>query len=282
MSFKTGAGVAAVQMNTGDDIAANLARAGELIERAAGAGAGLIVLPEVFAFIGRSLKDQLTVCEEDGAGAIQDFLAAQSQTHRVWLVGGTFPLRSPDPDRVYAACPLYDPQGRRVALYRKLHLFDVHVRDSGEEYSESSVFMQGDEVIVADTPFGRCGLAVCYDLRFPELFRAMLDRGAELVALPSAFTAATGRLHWSALLRARAVENLMFVVGANQTGRHANERSSWGHSMVVDPWGSPLAELGRDGDIAVGVLDRSLQVRLRREFPSIAHRRIGVTGIGTD
>ena len=279
MSFEAGGRVAAVQMNTGDDVGANLVRAGELIARATDGGASLIVLPEVFAFIGRTLRDQVTIREEDGAGVIQDFLATQSQTHRVWLVGGTFPLRSPDPDRVYAACPLYDPQGRRVALYRKLHLFNVRIHDTGEDYSESSSFVCGDEVTVADTPFGRCGLAVCYDLRFPELFRSMLDRGAELVALPSAFTEATGRLHWSTLLRARAIENLMFVIGANQTGHHASRRSSWGHSMVVNPWGSSLAELAGDEGVASAALDRSLQARLRQEFPSIAHRRIGVTEV---
>ncbi len=277
MSFELEVKVAAVQMNSGDDVAANLARAGELIERAAGEGANLVVLPEVFAFIGRTLGEQRTICEEDQAGVIQDFLATQSQANRVWLVGGTFPLRSSDPDRVYAACPLYDPHGRRVALYRKLHLFDVHLRDTAEDYSESSVFMSGEAVTVADTPFGRCGLAVCYDLRFPELFRSLLDRGAELVVLPSAFTEATGRVHWSILLRARAVENLMFVIGANQTGRHVNKRASWGHSMVVNPWGRVLAELGRDTGVASAPLDRSLQRRLRREFPSISHRRIGVT-----
>lgn len=274
MFSESGTRVAAVQMNTGADVGANLARAGELIGRAVDAGAGLVVLPEVFAFIGRSLGEQLTICEDDGSGPIQDFLAEQSRSHRIWLAGGTFPLRSPQPDRVYAACGLYGPQGKCAALYRKLHLFDVHLRDSGESYSESSTFARGDEVVVIDTPFGRCGLAVCYDLRFPEMFRLMLNQGAELILLPSAFTAATGRVHWSTLLRARAVENLAFVVAANQTGRHANGRSNWGHSMVIDPWGTSLAGLGAEEGVAVAGVDRTLQARLRSEFPCLEHRRI--------
>ncbi len=266
--------IAVVQMNSGDDVAANLARAGELIGRAAADGAGLVVLPEVFAFVGRELGEQLKVCEDEGGGVIQDFLAAQAQAHGVWLVGGTVPLRSPQPDRVYAACVLYDSRGRCVAIYRKIHLFDVHVSDTGENYSESRTFVPGDEVVVADTPFGRCGLAVCYDLRFPELFRAMLDRGVDLVVLPSAFTAATGRVHWEALLRVRAVENQVCVAAANQTGSHANGRETWGHSMVVDAWGRVLAELGRDEGVAVVEPDRGFQERVRRDFPCTAHRRI--------
>ncbi len=268
-------GVAAVQMNSGGDVAVNLARAGELIGRAAADGAGFVVLPEVFAFIGRDLSEQLGVCEDEGAGPIQDFLAAQARACGVWLVGGTFPLRSPRPDRAYAACALYDPQGRRVAIYRKIHLFDAHVSDTAEDYSESRTFTPGDEIVVADTPFGRCGLAVCYDLRFPELFRAMLDRDVDLIALPSAFTEATGRAHWRTLLSARAVENLVFVVAANQTGSHVNGRTNWGHSMVVDPWGRALAEIDRGEGTAVAGLDRAFQERVREEFPCVAHRRIG-------
>lgn len=261
-------------MNSGDDVGANLARAGELVGRAAASGAGLVVLPEVFAFIGRDLSEQLGVCEDEGAGPIQDFLAGQARRHGVWLVGGTFPLRSPHPKRAYAACALYDSEGRRVATYHKLHLFDVHVRDSGEDFSESDTFASGGEVVVVDTPFGRCGLAVCYDLRFPELFRAMLDRGAELIVLPSAFTAATGRAHWEPLLRARAIENLAYVAAANQTGRHPGGRETWGHSMVLDPWGSVLAGLGREEGVACAGRDPAHQARVRRDFPCIEHRRL--------
>ena len=266
--------IAAVQMNSGDDVGANLARAGELIERAAASGAGLVVLPEVFAFIGRDLSEQAGVCEDEGAGPIQDFLAGQADRHGVWLVGGTFPLRSPHPERAYAACALYDSEGRRVAMYRKLHLFDVHVHDSGEDYSESRTFTSGDEVVVVDTPFGRCGLAVCYDLRFPELFRAMLDRGVELIVLPSAFTATTGKAHWELLLRARAIENLAYVVAADQTGSHAGGRETWGHSMVLDPWGVVLAALGAEEGVACATPDPAYQARVRRDFPCLEHRRL--------
>ena len=268
------AGVAVIQMNSGSDVAANLARADELIGCAVAGGAGLVVLPEVFAFVGRDLGEQLGVCEEDGSGPIQDFLAARAGAHGAWLVGGTFPLRSPIPGRAYAACALYDPRGRRAALYRKIHLFDVRLGDTGEDYSESRVFTHGDEIVVADTPFGRCGLAVCYDLRFPETFRAMLDRGVDLIALPSAFTEATGRAHWETLVRSRAIENLVYVAAANQTGSHANGRATWGHSMIVDPWGRTLAGLGRGEDVAVARLDRAFQEKLREEFPCAGHRRV--------
>ena len=270
----TSSKISVVQMNSGTDIAANLTRAHELIGRAAAAGAGLVVLPEVFAFIGHDIGEQLSVCEDEGTGTIQDFLTAQAQAHGVWLVGGTFPLRAPQPDRAYAACVLYNPQGKRVAVYRKIHLFDVHVSDTGEDYSESNVFAPGDEVVVADTPFGRCGLAVCYDLRFPELFRAMLDQGVDFVVLPSAFTAATGQAHWETLLRARAIENLTYVVAANQTGSHANGRKTWGHSMVVSPWGKVIAGLDTDEGIAGAEIDLASQARVRKEFPCTDHRRL--------
>ena len=266
--------VAAVQMNSGNDVATNLVRAGELVKRAIDSGAEFIVLPEVFAFIGHTLTEQIGIGEDEGVGVIQEFLASQAQTHSVWLVGGTFPLRSPQADKVYAACALYNPQGNCVAMYRKMHLFDVHVRDAAEDYSESSVFMSGDEIVVVDTPFGRCGLAVCYDLRFPELFRAMLDRGVEFIVLPAAFTETTGKAHWEALLRARAVENLAYVIAANQTGCHVNGRSDWGHSMVVDPWGRVLVELERDEGVAIAQLNRASQTQRRLEFPCIENRRI--------
>ena len=261
-------------MNSGADRDKNLAQAGRLIAQAGAVGACLVVLPEVFAFIGADLSEQLGVCEDDGAGPIQDFLATQARAHGVWLVGGTVPVRAPQADRAYAACMLYDPKGERVAVYRKIHLFDAHVRDTGEDYSESNVFTSGDDVVVADTPFGRCGLAVCYDLRFPELFRAMLDRGVNFIVLPSAFTAATGQAHWEVLLRARAIENLVYVIAPNQTGTHANGRETWGHSMVINPWGQVIASLDADEGVAVAEIDLASQERVRREFPCVTHRCI--------
>ena len=265
--------VAAIQMNSGSDRDENLAQAGRLIAQAGAAGAQLVVLPEVFAFIGTDLSEQLGVCEGDGAGPIQDFLATQAKTHGVWLVGGTFPMRSPQPHRAYAACAVYDPEGHRAAVYRKMHLFDVRINETAEDYSESRVFVPGDDVVVVDTPAGRCGLSVCYDLRFPELFRAMLEQSVDLVVVPSAFTMATGRAHWETLLRARAIENLVYIVAANQAGRHANGRETWGHSMVVDPWGAVIAELADDAGVVSAECDRDYQARVRREFPCIEHRR---------
>ncbi len=204
-------------MASGPQVVANLHEAGRLIGQAVGAGAGLVVLPENFAIMAMNDGDRLAVAEHDGAGPIQEFLASTARARRVWIAGGTIPIRGLDPKRVRAACLLFNDRGERVARYDKIHLFDVRL-DSGEEYNESAAVEPGETVVVADTPFGRLGLAVCYDLRFPELFRRMLDQGAELFAVPSAFTVRTGRAHWELLVRARAVENLAYVVAAAQGG----------------------------------------------------------------
>ncbi len=268
--------VAAIQMASGPNIQANLDETERLIAKAVGEGAELVVLPENFAIMGISEQDKVAVREADGQGRIQDFLAAQCARHGVWMVGGTVPLECPDPNKVYAACMLYDDQGARVARYDKMHLFDVKLVDSGDSYHESETIASGStEVVVADTPFGRLGLAVCYDLRFPELFRSMLDRGMELVAVPSAFTAITGRAHWECLVRARAIENLAFVIAAAQGGYHLNGRETYGDSMIVDPWGTVLDRLPSGSGVVVAELDRTLLETTRRNFPTIVHRRLG-------
>ncbi len=215
---------AVVQMVSGSDLAANLASAGRLIEQAAQAGARLVALPENFALLGRREQDKLAVAEPDGAGPIQDFLAEMAQRHGIYLVGGTIPLRGADPQRVRAACLLHGPDGRRLARYDKIHLFDVEVADGGERYRESASIEPGNAVVTVDTELGCIGLAVCYDLRFPELFRALLARGAEILVLPSAFTETTGAAHWHLLCRARAVENLCYLLAPGQGGQHDNGR----------------------------------------------------------
>ena len=265
---------AAVQMASGPQVDANLLEAGRLVAQAAEAGARLVVLPENFAFLGARERDKLAVREAEGEGPIQAFLSQQAARHGIWLVGGTVPLATADPSRVRAACLLYGPDGKAVARYDKMHLFDVEVPDSGERYTESETIEPGDGPVVAETPLGRVGLAVCYDLRFPELFRAMVDRGMELLAVPSAFTAVTGRAHWELLVRARAVENQCHVIAAAQGGYHVDGRETHGDSMIVDPWGTVLGRLPRGAGIVVADLDPERTREIRGRFPALAHRRL--------
>lgn len=260
-------------MASGPQVAANLHETGRLIQLAARAGAKLVVLPENFAIMAQQDADRLAVAEPDGRGPIQDFLAATARHLGVWLVGGTIPLRSSDPQRVHAACLLFNDRGERVARYDKIHLFDVRL-DNGDEYNESRAIAAGADTVVADTPFGRLGLAVCYDLRFPELFRRMLDDGAELFAVPSAFTVQTGRAHWELLVRTRAVENLAWVVAAAQGGYHLNGRETYGDSMIVNPWGEIQDRLARGSGFVIAELDTRLAGQTRSRFPSIQHRRL--------
>ncbi|APZ42758.1 carbon-nitrogen hydrolase family protein [Acidihalobacter ferrooxydans] len=266
--------VAAVQMASGPNITANLLEAGKHIAGAADEGARLVVLPENFSLMPEYDQERVAAVEDDGSGPTQDFLAEQAARHRVWLVGGTVPLRSADPERPYAACLVYGPDGRRAARYDKIHLFDVQLDDTGEQYHESASTMPGRDVVTLDTDVGRLGLAICYDLRFPELFRALLDRGAQIIAVPAAFTAHTGRAHWEPLLRARAIENLVYVIAAAQGGYHVSGRETYGHSMIVDSWGGVLAQRERGAGTVCAQIDPERQHRVRRSFPSIDHRRL--------
>jgi len=265
--------VAAIQMASGPQVAANLNEAARHIGKAAAGGARLVVLPENFAIMAQQDADRLAAAEHDGQGPIQEFLAAQARTHGVWLVGGTIPLKASDPNRVRAACLLLNDLGERVARYDKIHLFDVNL-DNGELYNESASIEPGDTPVVVDTPFGKLGLAVCYDLRFPELFRQLLEQGAELFAVPSAFTVRTGRAHWEVLVRARAVENLSYVIAAAQGGYHVNGRETYGDSMIVNPWGEVLDRLARGSGVVLADLDRRYFEHTRTSFPSIQHRKL--------
>lgn len=266
--------IAAIQMASGPNVSANLIEAGRLIAAAVDEGAKLVVLPENFAIMGMAEQDKVKIHEADGQGPIQSFLANQAARHGVWLVGGTIPLVADDPRKVRAACLLYNAKGKRVARYDKMHLFDVSLEESSEKYIESETIEAGRQLGVVDTPFGRLGLAVCYDLRFPELFRAMVDLGAEIIAVPSAFTAITGRAHWETLVRARALENLSYVIAAAQGGYHANGRETHGDSMIVDPWGVVLDRLPRGSGVVCADVERARLKSMRRNFPSIYHRRL--------
>lgn len=261
-------------MASGPNVTANLLEAERLVQDAREAGAGLVVLPENFAFKGRRDLDQLALREPPGKGPLQDFLKRIAARYGVWLVGGTVPLFAHADDRLRAASLVFNDRGEQVARYDKIHLFDVDVPGTSERYEESATIEPGDRVVVLDSPFGRLGVAVCYDLRFPELFRAMLDEGVELLAIPSSFTAITGKAHWECLVRARAIENLAYVVAAAQGGYHMDGRETHGHSMIVDPWGAILAEVPRGTGCISCSLDRERQLSVRRSFPTINHRRL--------
>ena len=263
---------AAVQMTSGPEVEANLAAAGRWIAEAAAAGARLVVLPENFSLMPRAEADRLAAAEADGRGPVQDFLAAAAARHRLWLVGGTLPLAAAAA-RVHSACLVYDPRGRRAARYDKLHLFDARVAE-GEHYRESAHVAPGEGPVLVHTDFGRLGLAVCYDLRFPELFRRLAARGAEFFVLPAAFTVPTGRAHWEILVRARAVENTAYLVAAGQWGRHASGRRTYGDSLIVDPWGVVLARRPEGEGLAVAALDPARLAEVRRRLPVLRHRRL--------
>lgn len=265
--------MAAIQMVSGPDVAANLTTAAELLARAADQGARLAVLPENFALMGRREEEKVAVRETEGEGPIQFFLAEQAARHRLWLVGGTIPLRTAgDTRRVRAACLLFDDRGQRVARYDKVHLFDVQVVGSKERYAESATIEPGERYVFAETPLGRLGLAVCYDLRFPEQFRALMERGMEILVLPAAFTAATGLAHWETLLRARAIENQCYVIASAQGGRHANGRETHGDSLIIDPWGAILDRLPHGPGVVLAEFDRERLENVRRQFPVLEHR----------
>lgn len=264
---------AAIQMASGPQVSANLLEAEKLIAESAKCGARLVALPENFAIMGMNETDKLKVCEIDGSGPIQDFLAAVAKKYNVWVVGGTIPLAASDPNKVRAACLVHDNQGLRVARYDKIHLFDVSVPDSGEVYRESDSVEAGNEFCVIDSPFGRLGIAVCYDLRFPEFFRSMSKQMLDIVVIPSAFTAKTGAAHWEVLLRARAIENLCYVVAPNQGGFHKNGRQTYGHSMIVDPWGVVLDCYKTGSGFVCADIEKNRLEKTRASFPVLDHRR---------
>jgi nitrilase len=268
--------VAAIQMATSPNVSANLLETERLISEAAANGAGLIVLPENFAFMGEADRDLYTLREPQGDGPLQSFLSQMAKRLGVWLVAGTIPMEASDGAKVRSACLVYDAQGKQVARYDKIHLFDVQLVEIDEHYEESNTIEPGDQAIVINSPFGRLGIAVCYDLRFPELFRKLLGMGAEIFTVPAAFTAITGKAHWEVLVRARAIENLAYVVAAAQGGYHRSGRETHGHSMIVDPWGAVLAQVPRGNGYVCVELDRDYQTTIRRTFPTIEHRRVSL------
>jgi len=263
---------AAIQMASSPTISVNLQEAEKLIAEAATVGAKLVALPENFALMGNHETDKLNVKEVDGSGPIQDFLAAVAKKYAVWVVGGTIPMATDDSNKVRAACLIYNDQGERVGRYDKVHLFDVNVPGTQEVYRESDSIEPGTEPQVFDTPFGRLGVAVCYDLRFPEFFRKMSVQGVDILVVPSAFTAETGAAHWEVLLRARAVENLCYVIAPNQGGLHSNGRKTFGHSMMIDPWGIVLDCYKTGSGYVMAEIDPERLEKVRGAFPVLNHR----------
>jgi predicted amidohydrolase len=271
--------VAAVQLTSTEDVAANLARCAALTRAAAAAGAALVGLPENFAYLGTDRDHRLSIAEAlpvDGTAPSGPMLAAMQALAReagVWLLLGGFPERAPSPGHIRNTSVLLRADGTISATYRKIHLFDVDV-PGGKRFRESETIEAGDDIVAADTPWGPLGLTICYDLRFPELYRALTARGARLLAVPSAFTLETGKDHWSVLLRARAIENQAYVFAPAQFGHHGGDRRSWGHAMVVDPWGAVLAECGDHEGFALAPVDFDYQARVRESLPCLTHRRV--------
>ncbi len=262
--------VAAIQMASGPNVAGNLSEARRLIARAAEQGARLVVLPEFFAIMGMTEQDKVLMREQAGTGPIQTFLSDAARQYKVWLVGGSIPLAASVPDKVLNSCLVFDDQGRQVARYDKIHLFNLSL--GNESYDEALTIEPGNKIVVLDSPFGRIGLAVCYDLRFPELFRAMKD--VDVIVLPAAFTETTGKMHWEVLVRARAIENLAYVVASAQGGYHVNGRETHGNSMIVGPWGRILDRLPRGSGVVIAEINRTYQASVRASLPALEHRTL--------
>ena len=279
MTERVSARVAAIQMVSTKDIDANLRDAGELLQQAADRGASVAVLPENFAVLATHQMLECGRAESGQEPVIRAFLAKQAKRLGLWIVGGSMPLADrPDGTaieaRVRASCLVFDDRGREVARYDKIHLFDAMVEDAHGQYRESDTFEPGDQVVTVETPAGKLGVAICYDLRFPELFRALRAEGVDWVCLPSAFTWQTGEAHWHALIRARAIENQMAVVAAGQGGQNSERRRTYGHSLICDPWGKVVSELAEGPGVVVADLDTDQLGQLRKRMPVWEHRRL--------
>lgn len=262
--------IAAIQMISGPDVAANLAEAERLIAEAAAQGARVVVLPEYFPLIVPDETAKVRIRERDGAGPLQAFMKEVAARHQVWLVGGSCPLEASVPDKVRNATLVFDDTGHRVARYDKVHLFNF--QRGGERYDEAATIEAGDDVVTFEAPCGQVGLSICYDLRFPELFRAMGE--VDLIVLPAAFTYTTGRAHWEVLLRARAIENQCYVLASAQGGVHPGGRRTWGDSLIIDPWGEVVARLAEGPGVVIADMDPARIAEVRASLPALKHRKI--------
>ncbi|CAN1532887.1 MAG: carbon-nitrogen hydrolase family protein [Sulfuritalea sp.] len=262
--------IAAIQMASGPYVAANLSEAERLIEIAVNQGAKLVALPEYFALMGFKETDKVAIREEEGKGVIQTFMKKMAKKHKIWLIGGSMPLVSNFPNKVRNSCLVYNDKGDQVARYDKIHLFGLDL--GNEHYHEEKTIESGNSIQVVDTPFGKIGLSICYDLRFPELYRAMGE--VNIIVIPSAFTDTTGKAHWETLIRARAIENLSYVIAPAQGGYHLSGRETHGNSMIVDPWGVILDRLPRGSGVVIAAMNPKYQQSLRKSLPALKHRTI--------
>ncbi|NBO10089.1 MAG: carbon-nitrogen hydrolase family protein [Methylophilaceae bacterium] len=262
--------IAGIQMASGPNVAANLSEAEKLIEIAVEQGAKLVALPEYFAIMGMKDTDKVKVAEKEGSGPIQEFLSNIAKKHEIWVVGGSIPLQSEQQEKIYNACMVYNDQGQLVARYNKIHLFGLNL--GNETYHEEKTITPGKQVVTVDSPFGKIGLSICYDLRFPELYRAMGE--VDLILIPAAFTETTGKAHWESLVRSRAIENLCYVLAPAQGGYHTSGRETHGNSMVVDPWGVVLDRLPRGSGVVIASINRDYQSSLRKSLPALQNKTI--------
>jgi nitrilase len=266
-------------MTSSHIVADNLAAAGDLLREAKEAGADIACLPENFSFIGLRDADKLQVAEADGSGAVQSFLSDTARKLKMWILGGTIVIRGDSDRRVANSSLLIDAAGKRVARYDKIHLFDVTIPGREEQYRESAHVAAGREPVIADTPVGKLGLSVCYDMRFPELYRELVSQGAEWLAMPAAFTVPTGRAHWETLLRARAIENLCYVVAPAQSGTHTSGRETYGDSLIVDYWGQVLSRLAKGTGVITAEIDLAKEAETRARFPALDNRQMGLPNV---
>jgi len=273
--------VAAIQMTSSHVVADNLLAAGKLLRAAKELGAEIACLPENFSFIGLRDADKLQVAEPDGEGPVQEFLRDTARQLKLWILGGTTVIKGDSAARVANASLLIDCDGKRVARYDKIHLFDVSIPGRNEQYLESTHVTPGCKVVVADTPVGRLGLSVCYDMRFPELYRDLIAQGAQWLVMPAAFTVPTGRAHWETLLRARAIENLCYVVAPAQSGTHTSGRETYGDTMIVDYWGQVLSRLPKGSGVIAADIDLAKEAETRARFPALDNRRLGISNVAT-
>ncbi|UQA55889.1 carbon-nitrogen hydrolase family protein [Polyangium aurulentum] len=270
--------VAAVQLSSQAEVGENLRRAGVQVAEAARRGAQVVVLPENFAFMGGGDEERLRVAEDLSSpepGPIRTWLGETATAHGVWILAGGLPERSSDPARVHNTFAVVAPDGGITATYRKIHMFDVEVGD-GQRYRESASCMPGDKAVVADVAGARVGLSICYDVRFPELYRALVTKGAEVLVVPAAFTLLTGKDHWHVLLRARAIESQCYVIAAAQWGSHPRGRRTFGKSCVIDPWGEIIAQSSEGEGLATATLDPAYLEHVRSSLPSLTHRKLNV------
>ena len=268
-SFK----VSCVQIASSPNLEVNLLEVKKYIEKSKKLGAKIVVLPENFAMMAAKDSMYLDIQEELGNGKIQDFISNVAEKNDIWVVAGTIPIKSTNDKKVYSTCIVFDNNGKIVSSYNKVHLFDVNIVESREKYNESDIYVHGDSIITLDTPFCKIGLSICYDLRFPELFRDLSRRGVELICMPAAFTAVTGKAHWEHLIKSRAIENLVYFAASAQGGYHVSGRETYGHSMIINPWGETLDLIKNKSGIIISTIDLKSQSKLRKNFPCLEHRK---------